>query len=205
MTARVGLRLIALALPAALLAPAAAHAEKLVTEDAVGDVVALGPTEPGEDDLANLVPAPDDTTVDIVRTTVDHSHARLRIRIDLRELGGARIYFAGARVRTPRGTYEVEIDNLGRKPKPAMSRASAAVECTRLRVETDETPARVVLTIPAACLRDPRWVQVGVGVASLTKATTADGSEDVVVHGDDAHRAGDIRDRIALGPKVRRG
>src|SRR6478672_7713160 len=115
MSPRPGLRLLAAALPLALLAPAAAHAEKVVTEDAAGDVVTVGPTGPGEDDLANLVPAPDDTTVDIVRTTVDHTDSRLRIRIDLRELGDARLYFAGLRVRTPQGSYEVEVDRLGRK------------------------------------------------------------------------------------------
>src|SRR6478609_5002460 len=109
MSPRPGLRLLAAALLLALLAPAAAHAEKVVTDDAVGDVVTLGPTEPGEDDLANLVPAPDNTATDVVRTTVDHTGSRLRIRIDLRELGDARLYFAGVRVRTPRGTYEVEI------------------------------------------------------------------------------------------------
>jgi hypothetical protein len=40
MTHRLGTRLLALLLPAAaLLLPAAAHAERVVTEDAVGDVV----------------------------------------------------------------------------------------------------------------------------------------------------------------------
>jgi len=204
MSPRPGLRLLAVVLPLAFLAPAAAHAEKVVTDDAVGDVVTLGPTEPGEDDLANLVPAPDNTTTDVVRTTVDHTGSRLRIRIDLHELGDARLYFAGVRVRTPRGTYEVEIDDLGRKPKPELTRRGA-VECSRLRADTDAATARVVVTIPTTCLEDPRWVQVGVGVASGEMMTNADGAEEIVVHGDDAHRAGDVRNRIALGPKVRRG
>lgn len=204
MTPRPGLRLLAAVLPLSLLAPAAAHAEKVVTEDAIGDVVTVGPTEEGEGDLANLVPAPDNTTADVVRTTVDHTDSRLRVRIDLRELGGARLYFAALRVRTPRGTYEVEVDHLGRKPKAALTRRGA-VECSRLRVDTDAATARVVVTIPTVCLEGPRWVQVGVGVASGERVTNADGSEELIVHGDDALRAGDIRNRIALGPKVRRG
>ena len=204
MTPRSGLRVLATLLPLALLVPAAAHAEKVATEDAVGDVVTVGPTESGEDDLANLVPAPDNTTVDVVRTTVDHTDSRLRIRIDLREVGDARLYFAGLRVRTPRGRYEVEVDRLGRRPKPELTRRGA-VECARLRADTDAATARVVVTIPTVCLENPRWVQVGVGVASGETVATADGSEELVLHGDDAHRDGDIRDRIALGPKVRRG
>lgn len=205
MTPRLGLRLLALALPVALLAPAAAHAEKVVSEDPAADVVALGPTEQGEDDLANLVPAPDNTTVDVVRTVVEHSDSRLRVRIDLRELGKARVYFAGLRVRTSTRAFEVEIDDLGRRPTASLTRASGAVECARLRAETDEAAARVVVTIPTVCLGGPRWIQVGAGVAAAETEIGPDGSEQLVVHGDDAHRAGDIRDRIALGPKVRRG
>lgn len=199
-----GFRLLSVVLPAVLLTPVAAHADRLVTEDAVGDVVSVEPTESGEDELGNLVPAPDNTVADVVRTTVDHTDSRLRIRIDLRELGSARLYYAGVRVRTPRGTYEVEIDDLGRKPKPELTRRGA-VECSRLRADTDAATARVVVTIPTTCLEDPRWVQVGVGVASGEMMTNADGAEEIVVHGDDAHRAGDVRNRIALGPKVRRG
>lgn len=204
MLSRLAARLLAVLAPAALLMPSVAHAEKVVTEDAVGDVVAVGPTEAGEGDLANLVPAPDNTTADIVRTTVDHADSRLRIRIDLREVGDVRLYFAGLRVRTPQGTYEVEVDNLGRKPKPELTR-KGAVECSRLRADTDAATARVVVTIPTTCLGSPRWVQVGVGVASGEMVTNADGSEEIVVHGDDAHRAGDVRNRIALGSRVRRG
>ena len=198
-----GLRLLSVVLPAVLLTPVAAHADRLVTEDAVGDVVSVEPTESGEDELGNLVPAPDNTVADVVRTTVDHTDSRLRIRIDLRELGSARLYYAGVRVRTSRGTYEVEIDDLGRRPKPDLTRGGGAVECSRLRADTGT--ARVTVTIPTVCLEGPRWVQVGVGVAAAEMVTNADGSEGIVLHGDDAHRAGDIRNQIALGPKVRRG
>ena len=205
MTSRLGARLLALALPVALLAPAAAHAEKVATSDAAGDVVALGPTERGADDLSNLVAAPDNTTVDVVRTTVDHRATRLRVRVDLRELGDARLYFAVLRLRTPDAVFEVEVDDLGRRPKAELTRGRGDVECARLRVETDRGSARATVTIPTACLGDPRWVQVGVGVASVERVTGADGSEEFVTHADDAHRTGDVRDRIALGPKVRRG
>lgn len=198
-------RLLAVLVPAALLVPAAAHAEKVVTEDAVGDVVSIGPTEQGGDDLDNLVPAPENLTADVVRTTVDHGASRLRVRVDLRELGTSRDYFAVLRVRTPAGTFEAETENLGRRPKVDLTRGHRDVDCPRLRVVTDRPAARATVTIPTACLGAPRWVQVGVGVALVDTVTTAEGVEEIMVFADDAHRPGDIRDRIALGPKVRRG
>ena len=206
MTARLGLRLLAAALPVVLFAPVAAHAERLETTDPAGDVVSLGPTEQGEDDLDNLLPAPDNLTADVVRTVVDHSGSRLRVRIDLRELGRSRNYFAVLQVRTPAGTFEVETDNLGRRPEVEMTRRSRAVECPRLRADSDRATARALITIPTACLGAPRWVQVGAGIASLETVTAADGAEQVVVYADDAHRVGTISDEnLAKGPKVRRG
>jgi hypothetical protein len=205
MSPRLQLRLLALALPAALLAPAGAHAERVETTDPAGDVVSIGPTEQGEGDLDNLVPAPDNLTADVVRTVADHDESRLRVRIDLRELGRSRTYFAVLRVRTPAGSFEVETDHLGRRPNVAMTHRSRAVECPRLRAVGDRATARSVITIPTACLGAPRWVQVGVGVASVETVTTAEGTEQMVVFADDAHRVGEVRDNIAVGPRVRRG
>ena len=202
---RLATRLLALLVPAALLVPPAAHAEKVVTTDAVADVVSIGPTAQGEDDLDNLVPAPENLTADVVRTTVDHAESRLRVRIDLRALGSSRTYFAVLRVRTPAGTFEVETENLGRRPKVHLSRRSGSVECPRLRAVSDRAAARATVTIPTSCLGAPRWVQVGAGIASVETVTTAEGVEQVTVFADDANRVGEIRDLIALGPKVRRG
>ena len=134
MSLRLAPRLLATLAPAVLLLPTAVRAQELVTEDAVADVVTVGPTEEGEGDLANLGPTPDNLTVDVVRTVVDHGVRRLRVRVDLRELGRDRHYFA-----------------------------------------------------------------------VLATATNAEGAEEVVVLADDAHRTGQIHDRIALGPQVRRG
>lgn len=205
MIARPGARLLAVLLPAVLLLPTAVYAEELVVEDAVADVVTVGPTEEGEGDLANLVPTPDNTTVDVVRTVVDHDTRRLRVRVDLRELGRDRQYFAVLRVRTPAGTFEVETEHLARRPEADLTRHGRRVECARLRAVSDRASSRATVTVPASCLGDPRWVQVGVGVAVLTTATTAEGVEEVVVLADDAQRVGDVRDRIALGPSIHRG
>ena len=207
MTSRPGLRLIALLVPAVLLAPVPAHAQKVETIDPAADVVYLGPTEQGQEDTDNLLPAPENTTADVVRTVVDHTASRVRVRIDLRELGRAEVYFAVLQVRTPAGTFEVESnEDLARRPKVEMTRRSRAVECPRLRIATDRADARATVTIPTSCLGDPRWVQVGAGIASVETMTGADGAETVTVYADDAHRAGTVDDdALAKGPKVHRG
>ena len=198
-------RLLVALLPAALLLPTAVHAEELVIDDAVADVVTVGPTQEGQGDLANLVPTPDNLTVDVVRTVVRHDARRLRVRVDLRELGRERQYFAVLRVRTPTGTFEVEAEHLARRPEADLTGRVGHVECPRLRAVSDRASSRATVTVPASCLGDPRWVRVGVGVAVLTTATTAEGVEEVAILADDAQRVGDVRDQIALGPKVRRG
>ncbi len=109
------------------------------------------------------------------------------------------------RVRTPAGTFEVETDRLARRPQVEMTRRSRAVECPRLRADSDPAAARAVITIPTSCLDDPRWVKVGAGIASVESVTTPEGVEQALVLADDAHRVGEIRDAIAFGPKVRRG
>ena len=59
-----------------------------------------------------------------------------------------RRYFAGrgdypyrCPVRTPAGTFEVETDDLGRRPGVEMTRRSRAVECPRLRAVADRLRA----------------------------------------------------------------
>src|SRR6187551_3125308 len=94
MTVRLGLRVLAVALSGVLLVPSAANAEEIVTEDPAADVLTLGPTEQGGDDLDSLLPAPENLTADVVRTAVDHRASRLRVRLDLRDLGRSRTYFA---------------------------------------------------------------------------------------------------------------
>lgn len=65
MSSRLGPRLVALLVPAVLLGPAAAHAERVVTHDPVGDAGVLGWVA---DEDAELPPTPDPSPADIVRT-----------------------------------------------------------------------------------------------------------------------------------------
>ncbi len=199
MSPRHGARLAAFLVPAVLLLPSAAHGEKVVTDDAVGDVVSL--TESG--DVAEAVPAPDYAGVDVVRTAVAHGTKRLRVSVRLRALRRDHLQFTVIRVDTREARYEIVVERLGGRPITSMSRGKKHVECRGLKANVDLGADTVSASLPTSCLSAPRWVKVGVGAVSL--ATDPASPELAVAYADDAHRAGEIRDRIALGPKVRRG
>ena len=87
MSSRLGPRLVALLFPAVLLAPAAAHAERVVTHDPAGDAGVLGWLA---DEDAELPATPDPSPADIVRTVAAHGDRRLSITVHLTELAGVR-------------------------------------------------------------------------------------------------------------------
>jgi hypothetical protein len=193
-------RLLAVLVPVALLTPAAAHAEKVVTEDAVGDAVTLVDESA---DLDEAIPAPDHEGADVVRTAVAHGAKRLRVSVAFRALERDPFQFIVIRVRTPRGNYEVLVERLGGKPITTIDRGPTTVDCDGLGAKVDLPADTVTASLPTSCLDAPRWVQVGVGAVSVSGQQ--DDPELAAVFADDAHRDGAIRDNIAPGPRVRRG
>ncbi|PKH44394.1 hypothetical protein CXG46_02345 [Nocardioides alpinus] len=194
------MRLLAALVPALLLLPAAAHAEKVVTEDAEGDVVSFA----GESEFPDqTVPAPDYAGVDLVRTAVTHGAQRLRVTISFRALERDPFQITVVRVKTPQKNYDISVERLGGKPVASFDGGEKAPECRGLKSRIDLGADVVTTWLPTSCLGAPRWVQVGVGAV----AVSADQAEpdQIGAHADDAHRVGEIRDNLALGPKVRRG
>lgn len=200
MTARLGARLLALVLPVALLAPATAHAEKVVTQDATGDAVTFA----ADADVEDAVPAPDHTGTDIVRTVVALGPTRLRLDVHFRALERGPLHITVARIRTPRGGYDLLVERYGGSPIANLDRRSGAVECRGLKATVDLRADVVRVTLPASCLDAPRWVQLGVGAFSLDSNLASDDPAGAG-YADDAHRTGEIRDELAWGPRVRRG
>jgi hypothetical protein len=197
---RLATRLLAVLVPVALLLPAAAHAEKVVTEDAVGDAVTLVDESV---DLDEAVPAPDHAGTDVVRTAVSHGAKRLRVRVAFRALERDPFQFMVIRVRTPHGSYEALVERLGGKPIASIHRGPRALDCDSLGAKVDLRTDTVTASLPTSCLDAPRWVQIGVGAVSVSGQQ---GNPELgAVYADDAHRDGAIRDNIATGPKVRRG
>lgn len=200
MPSRLGPLLAAVLVPAVLLTPVAAHAEKVVTEDAVGDVVTVV-GESGE--LEDAVPAPDYAGVDVVRTAVAHGANRLQVTVRFEAMERDPFQFTVIRVSTPQGNYEIVVERLGGKPITSIDRGRKAVDCAGLKAKVDLGADTLTTSLPTSCLAAPRWVQVGVGAIAL--AADQGSPELVAVYADDAHRDGAIRDNIAKGPKVHRG
>lgn len=200
MSSRLGVRLAALLVPATLLLPAAAHAEKVVTEDSVGDVVTLADEST---DLEDAVPAPGYGGVDVVRTSVAHGAKRLRLTVGFRALERDPFQFTVFRISTPRGTFYVLVERLGGKPVSSIDRRGKTVECGGRRSKVDRGADTLTTSLPTSCLDAPRWVQVGVGAVGV--AADGESPELAAVYADDAHRDGTVRDALAKGPRVRRG
>ncbi|CAB4914412.1 unannotated protein [freshwater metagenome] len=200
MSSRLGARLAALLVPVTLLLPVAAHAEKVVTQDSVGDVVTL---VDGSMELEDAVPAPGYQGVDVVRTAVAHGANRLRLTVGFRALEKDPFQFTVLRVSTPRGPFDVVVERLGGKPISSIERRGKTVECGALKSKVDRGAGTLTTSLPTACLDAPRWVQVGVGVVGI--AADQDQPELAALYADDAHRDGTVRDALAKGPKVFRG
>ena len=155
------------------------------------------------DDIDQAVPAPDYAGGDIVRTAVDHGAHRLRVSVLFRALERDPIQFTVIRVKTRQGTYEIVVERLGGKPIATIDHGRKAVDCRGLKAKVDLGADLVTTSLPTSCLGAPRWVQVGVGAVAMSADEAS--PEQLAGYVDDAHRGGEVRDRIALGPKVRRG
>lgn len=200
MPSRLSLRLVALIAPAALLAPAAAHAEKVVTHDAVGDAGVLGWLA---DEEAELPPTPDPSPADIVRTVAAHGDRRLSITVHFVDLAGVRDHSMQVIVRTSSGAYRVEVEKEeGRRARATLAQRGQQVDCRALSARYDAGADVVAMTVPTACLSSPRWVRLGIKafapLATTDPAVLASTVDDG--HGDTFHVL-----RVSTGPRIRRG
>lgn len=205
MSHRLAARLLAVALTtAALGVPAAAHADRVETRDASGDVMMVPDL-----DTEEFVPAPDFTSVDILRTVVDHRANRLNLSVRFRDLRRTSIHTTIFRVVTPKRAFEVGVyRGLGGGPQGLadVSRTNGrTVKCTGLRWSIDRDSDRVTASIPSTCLGSPRWVRIGAAAVSSGSGRLEDPNDGYRLYADDGHRAGSLRERLAIGPKVSRG
>lgn len=202
MDSRLGLRLLALALPVALLAPCAAYAATVTTTDAAGDSMQITYV----DDEPVLTPMSSDTSVDIVRTTVAHGTARLKVTTAIRGLERPGYFGITVAVKTPDGRFSVQAkrNGGGRLAPEFVLRGTRPFPCRGVRASVDEESDTVVVSLPTSCLDSPEWVRVGVG--AFAAESTAPDPTELEILADDAHRVGDVRERgVAVGGKVRRG
>lgn len=200
MTPRRGARLlVGLLAASALLPSAAAHAERVVVADSVADAEAWVSGAELE-----LVPAPQEVSVDIVRTTVSWGKRRLDVLVRFEDLQQRSHHGTLARIRTPGKTFDLVGSREG-SARPTIELTSPRDDvfaCQGLRIRWDGAADVVRLSVRTACLGSPRWVRVGVKAAA---APAADADAMVVLFADDARRDGRADSNVALGPRISRG
>jgi hypothetical protein len=229
---RLATRLLAVLAPAALLLPAAAHAEQVTIDDGAGDAKAVnmavvlgglldGSTQHGPP----LLDAPAETSADVVRTTIDHARKRLTLTVQLRDLVDTVGHSVEFRIFTPEGRYALttgvrdgrttaEIYPLGRTGGSVLVSDDGTVTvtsgpdvkpCRTVRARYDAAADTLTASAPTSCLGSPTWVQVAAGVSRTRVTPQGDGSANIASFVDDAFRGGVSINSLGRSPKVHRG
>ena len=198
----------ALLFATAVLLPGAAHAERVVTEDLVGDAHSLTIDWEGGAPSA-FVPAPAETSVDVVRTVAAHGAKRLRVAVQLRDLraGHPRATFLDVVVVTPDRSYSLELSKVpGHRPSTDFwGRRRDLVHCrAALRGRMDRASDTLEVSLPTACLGTPRWVRLGVQVSGFDMPLGPGGVPETT-YVDDGHRDTFSETNTGKGPKIHRG
>jgi hypothetical protein len=205
MTHHRAMRLPALLLPALLLpavillVPSAAHAEKVVTHDAAGDAGVVGWL--AEED-AELPPVTDPSPADVVRTVAAHGETRLSIAVHFLDLAGVREHSTRFLVRTPAGSFSLDVRAKGRRTRTTLTQRDHQVDCRALRARFDAAADVVAVSVPTACLSSPRWVRLGVTAFAPLPVTDPAVLASTV---DDGHRDTLRLSSVGTGPRIRRG
>lgn len=229
---RTATRLLAVLAPAALLLPAAAHAEQMTFDDAAGDAravnmaVALGGLLGGSTEEGPLLlDAPAETSTDVVRTTIDHARKRLTLTVQLRDLVDANGSSVEFRIVTPEGRYALaagvvdgrtmaDLSPLGRGGSTVIVSEDGAVTvtegpivkpCRTVRARYDVAADTLTASAPTSCLGSPKWVRVAAAVSRTSVTPQGDGSANIASFVDDAFRGGVSLKSLGRSPKVRRG
>jgi hypothetical protein len=221
MLSRCGARLAALIAPVALLLPAAAHADQVTVDDAVGDAKALNfgselggflfGTEAEGQPL--FLDAPAEAATDIVRTTIQHGK-RVTVTTYFRDLVEASEHSVDLRIFTPSGRYDLSAARSADGSGYALLEPDMVVTedgdvrprlCRSVRGRYDVAAETVTVSFPAVCIGKPRWIQVASGAFRMQVTPLGDGSVNLAGWADDAFRSSLSEKSMGRSPKVRRG
>lgn len=213
-------RLVAALVPALLLLPAVAHAETVTVEDGAGDARALNFGsdlggflfgESSEDEQPLFLHAPAEVATDVVRTTVQHAR-RITVTTQFRDLVDTMDHSLDMLVVTPDGRFSLLADKgpdgtgYGLLMPPRFSGEGKRPRfCRTVRVRYDYVADTVTASFPAACVGDPRWIQLGSYATRLQVTPLGDGSVNVAGWVDDAFRAHVSERSRGKSPRVHRG
>lgn len=220
MSSRLGARLAALLVPATLLLPVAAHAETVSVDDPAGDAKALNLASElglffggGDSDQPLFLDAPAEVATDVTRTTITHAK-RVTVTTSFRDLVDGVDHSLAMRVITPQGRYDLVaarstdgskfVDLAPLASVGAESGAEHPRPCRSVRGRYDLVAETVTVSFPAACIDDPRWIQVTSGATRFQVTPVGDGSINLAGFADDAFRTSLSENGMGRSPRVRR-
>lgn len=205
MTRHLGRTLLPLLLSAVLLLAAPAHAERAAVDDVAGDVVAF-PGYAGPSDSELVVPAPDQTTVDVLGTVVVHRRSAVSVTVSVRDLDRTDLsQQLLARIRTPRTSWMLMAERANGQVVSRLEGRRSAPACPGLRTTFDGPTDVIVLRVPTRCIGDPTWVQVGLALVALDVVHDPATGDSPTAHVDVAGTDGYSDRPLVLGPRVHRG
>jgi hypothetical protein len=150
------------------LMPTAAHADRLVQNDAVGDVVSVS----GE----SATPLPDRTEGDIAYSKIRHRDRRVILTMRYRELSTGQDMLHYFAIRTSKMTRYVYLSASTGHWGGVVQMRNAHDKKVRCHVtkKIDYTANTAMVSVPRSCLGKPRWVKVAMAQASYdaSSATT---------------------------------
>ncbi|WP_188779886.1 hypothetical protein [Marmoricola endophyticus] len=191
---------------------APALAKSHTTTDAKNDVVRYDDALGDSDSRGVLDPTR--TAGDIVSLKTFHGPHRVKLTMTFQAMSRASENSPATHVFNIKTAgnrhYDLVIFATGGKTQPDRyfaRRNGTEVKCRKLTSSMDYAAKQVKVSIPRACLGNPRWVRVGAGEGTFTGSFLDDNPITLFV--DEAGRTGRTGDNSdslpPLGPRVRRG
>ena len=184
--------MLVLAAAVAVAGCSAGAPEEVVTRSSVtdpaGDVVVGGLGE----DRESVDAAPRNTITDIVATTIDHGTDAITIDVAFEDLRPRQYLDLTADVATDgtasgRPTQVTALTYLG-ESSIDVYHGDETSTCVDAEVVVDDDLDRVTVSVPRACLDDPRWIEAEVRAATMRYRAT--GPRADAVWEDDAYATG---------------
>ena len=148
-------------------------------------------------------PEPGRASGDIKRIAVDHRRKAVIVRTRYRALDrDADMRLEVVSLVTNEGLRRDVMVMIGLKRVEMTKRTGEPIKCRGLSQDIDREAATIKVVVPTSCLSSPRWIQAGVGYASLSLGGE---DEQIAVFQDDALLDGRVNQfRLALTKRIHR-
>lgn len=132
------------------------HAEDQTTTDMKTDV------RETDEDGTNQVRKRGDKVRDVVWSKASYANNKIKLWIELRELGGAGQYAVAWQLEDPSAAWAVQFNHEEDNPVVSLSVLFGGQSpCAGLHGERISSKERVKVVLPASCIGHPEWIKFG--------------------------------------------